>query len=220
MTVDFIQIIYDESQREKCYPFADVYFNYGLTIFFENSVIENVVLASKSDKISVCSWRLKEKMKYYIGKPREITLELLKTDYEVLSFTRNTQYHRMIESAERWHPGFRSTMSKIMAKIGQPMVNEVKNPIYQNHFAASRGTYQDYVKHYLVPAMQCMESDLEINRLIMQDANYSKLKGVKQDELEGIKNNIGINYYPMAPFILERLFSIYVQNKKINVTCL
>jgi hypothetical protein len=35
-----------------------------------------------------------------------------------------------------------------------------------------------------------------------------------------LMEKIGLPYYPLCPFILERLFSVYVQNKKIKVTWL
>lgn len=61
-TVDFTQIIYDQEQQKHCYPFAKVHFNHKLTHFFENEVIKKLVLESTADKISVCSWKLKEKI--------------------------------------------------------------------------------------------------------------------------------------------------------------
>ena len=50
--------------------------------------------------------------------------------------------------------------------------------------------------------------------MAMQDANYSKLKGEKHD----LTDKIGVKFYPMVPFLLERLFSVFCQNEKINVT--
>ncbi len=220
MKLDFYQIIYDESQRKACYPFAQVYFNESLTIFFENSVLVVLVSDSQADKISVCSWRRKEKVRWNVIKTRELTQELLESDYEVLSFTNNSPHHRMLDAAGKWHPGFRSTLQKIMDAIGKKCPHEVKNPIYQNAFSAPRETYMDYIKEYLSPAMYVMKNDPEINKLIMQDSNYSKLDKSSPEKLKALKEKIGIDYYPMAPFILERLFSVYCTNNKINVTWL
>jgi hypothetical protein len=215
MASKLTQVIYDESQRSHCYPFADVYFNNTLTIFFENDLIVKIVTASTDDKIAVCSWKLKSKLRYYIGRPREITQELLESDYEVMSFTKNTERHRMFNAANLWHPGFLEIFDKIMAAIGVNRPGEVKIPIYQNHFSAKRDIYQDYVKSYLVPAMEVMKNDPEINTLVMKDSKYSDLS---HQSGEMLKEKIGINYYPLAPFLLERLFSVYIHNKKIRVT--
>lgn len=220
MASKLVQIIYDDSQRKECYPFSEIYFNDSLTIFFENAIIADLVMASKNEKISVCSWKLKQKMRWYISNPREITQELLESDYDVMSFTKNTRHHMMLEAAEQWHKGFKDILRKVCDSIGVLCHNEVKIPIYQNHFSAKFEIYQDYCKNYLIPAMDVMQKDPEINKLIMIDSNYSELDKTPPEKLDIIEKEIGVRYFPMAPFILERLFSVYVHNKNIKVSWL
>lgn len=215
MAAKLVQIYYAEEQKNKCFPFADLHFNTSLTVFFENAVIKDVVLSTKADKIAVVSWKLKEKLRWYIGRPRELTLELLETDFEVMSFTKNTKYHNMLAAANAWHPGFLTTFDKILSKIGVSRPGEVKIPIYQNSHCTKTSIYKDYVQTYLSPAMEVMENDPEIRKLCYQDSRYSDLTHQTADHLEG---KIGIRYYPMHPFLLERLFSVYVHNKRLNVT--
>ena len=215
MAAELIQIYYDDIQKKELFPFATPYYSSGLTIFFENAIITELVLASTADKIGVASWKLKQKLRWYIGRPREITQELLESDYEVLSFTRNTKYHKMLGAAEAWHPGFLTVFDKILSKIGVVRPNDVKIPIYQNHFAAKREIYQDYVQNYLCPAMDCIQNDPEINAMAMRDSKYSDLT---HQSAEHLKSKLGISYYPLVPFLLERLFSVYCDNKKINIT--
>lgn len=210
-----IQICYDEKQKEKCYPFADIHFTESLTVFFENYWIAKFVEEAESEKIAVCSWKLRDKLRWYIGRPRELTQELLESDYQVLSFTKNTKYHRMFEAANAWHPGFMTVFDKILAKIGVSRPGEIKIPIYQNHFAAKTSIYKDYVQNYLSPAMDCISTNDEINALAMLDSKYSDLT---HQSGEMLKEKLGISYYPLIPFLLERLFSVYVHNKKIEVT--
>ena len=215
MAAELIQIYYHERQKVHCFPFSKLYYNESLTIYFENDVIKKLVMASTAEKIAVTSWKLKEKLRWYIGRPREITQELLESDYEVLSFTKNTKYHKMLAAAEAWHPGFLAVFDKILSKIGVVRPVEVKIPIYQNHFSCKREIYQDYVQNYLSPAMDCIQNDPEINAMAMRDSKYSDLT---HQSAEHLKNKLGISYYPLTPFLLERLFSVYVQNKRINVT--
>jgi hypothetical protein len=217
MAAKLIQLYYNDEQQEKIFPFAVPYKTEGLTVFFENYWIKELVLASKDEKIAVCSWKLKEKLRWYIGHRRELTQQVLETDYEVLTFTRNTKYHQMLAAANAWHPGFLNTFDKILAKIGVTRPNEVKIPIYQNHFAARTEIYKDYVQNYLVPAMDCIQNDAEINEMAMRDSKYSDLTNQSAAHL---LLKIGICYYPMIPFLLERLFSVYVSNKRIAVTYL
>lgn len=218
MAARLIQIYYKDDQKSACYQFADLYFNQGLTIFFENSVIKDLVLASTDEKIGVCSWKLKEKRKYNILRPREMSQEVLETEYDVLCFTGNSKNHRMLAAAENWHPGFRKTMQVILDMIGQKMPGEVKTPIYQNSFMAKLGIYQDYVKNWLAPVMEGTLKDQMVYKLMTVDSKYSQLAKKDAASPEYLQEKIGMPYYPIAPFILERLFSIYCNNNKIHVT--
>lgn len=214
--VDFYQIYYKPEHLSECYSFAEMV-NYPLTEFFENSVIKKLVIESEADKISVCSWKLRQKMRWNVCGPRELSPEVLRTDFKVLSFTCNTKYHQMIAAADAWHPGFKVIMQKILKNLGDSMPSEVKNPIYQNHFCATRQVYQRYVFEYLSPSMILMNNDQELRELCWQDSKYSNLSKKDAASSDFLMENIGVPYYPMHPFILERLFSIFCHNKKIKV---
>lgn len=215
MSGDFYQIYYQEDQKSKLFPFAKPYFNPHLTIFFENSIIKHLVASAKGKYVSVCSWKLCEKLRWRVGSRAPLTEEAIDGDYEVLSFTKNTKYHYMLASADRHHPGFKDSLKKILAEIGHDMPMEVKEPIYQNHFSARTDIYRDYVLNYLNPAIYVMEHNPELHALAMKNSGYTSLTNQTADHL---KNKLGISYYPMAPFLLERLFSVYVHNNKIKVT--
>jgi hypothetical protein len=217
MSAELWQIWYQDSQKVECFPFANLYFNEKLTIFFENDPIVRLVTTTKAEKIAVCSWKLRQKMRLRVGKRGKLTEEALNSNYEVLSFTSNTKYHRMLAAAEAWHPGFKPAMQKICDQIGVTLPGEVRSPIYQNHFSARADIYLDYVNTYLQPAMEAMIWFSDLHQIVMQDSHYSELSNQNPDHL---KDKIGVPYYPLAPFLLERLFSIYCHNKKINVTYL
>jgi hypothetical protein len=53
--------------------------------------------------------------------------------------------------------------------------------------------------------------------MAMRDSKYSDLTNQSAAHL---LLKIGICYYPMIPFLLERLFSVYVSNKRIAITYL
>lgn len=219
MATKLIQLYYEDSQKVHCYPFADLHFTGGLTIFYENYWIEKFVREAKTEKIAVCSWRLKEKLRTYIGIPRPITQEVLETDYDVMTFTRNTKYHQMLEFARAKHPGFKEAFTKILQKIGVTEPHEVKIPIYQNHHCSRTEIYKDYVKNYLTPAMDCIKNDKEVNALAMSNSMYTTMQ-TRDVSSEYLMQQIGVPFYPLAPFLLERLFSVYVHNKRLNVTYL
>lgn len=217
MASELIQIYYKDEQLKEIYPFAVPFKNEGLTIFFENAIISRLAMSSKEDKVAVCSWKLRSKQRYNMP-CRPITKELLESEYDVLSLTKNSKYHTMLAAASVWHPGFRESLTKIVEGIGKKMPFEVKKPIYQNAFSAKREIYHDYLTDYLNPAMELIKNDPEIYKLATQDSNYSHL--VKKDAAspEYLQEKIGMPFYPLTPFLLERLFSIYCENKNINVT--
>lgn len=224
MAAELIQIVYSspgssaEDKTKKCFPFAKIYNNDGkLTPYFESSVILDVLPKSKAKNVAVCSWRLKEKLRWNVPGPvkaREITEELLNTDYEVLSFTRNSHDHEMLAFADRSHPGFLGIFDRILSAIGKTRPREVKTPIYQNHMSVRRDIYLSYLYDYLSPGIHAMENDTELNALAMSDANYSTLA---KTDFSWLKEVIGVPYVPFAPFLLERLFSVYCHNEKLNI---
>src|SRR5688500_16084816 len=100
---EFWQILYKEEQRTKLYPFAKPYFNERLTIFFESEPIRKLVLASTAEKIGVCSWRLSEKIRGNVGLRVPLTEEIINSDYQVLSLTKNSKKHTMLAHLYQWH---------------------------------------------------------------------------------------------------------------------
>jgi len=218
MAASLTQIIYKEEQRAECYPFANVYFNDKLTIFFENEVILKLVPWTTVDKIGVCSWKLKQKQRWNVGRPREITKELLESDYEVLSFTKNTHWHQMMAASERWHPGFRLAMHSMCDGLGIQVPTEVKQPVYQNAFMARYDIYMEYLTNYLVPVIDRITYDPAVLMEVSKDSRYHELAKTDAAPREWLQKQIGMPFYPLCPFLLERLFPIFCHNKKINVS--
>lgn len=216
--VDFYQIYYRDDQKQALFPFSKPHYNAKLTLFFENSPISALVKASEAQKIGVCSWKLREKLKIRVGRRSPLTQEALEGDYQVLGLTRNSPSHRMMARATVWHPGFLKTIRLLWEKVGIRMPHETRSPIYFNHFVAEAGIYKGYVTNFLDPAMEAITKDEELNTLMMEDSKYSALS--KEPFPGNIKTDLGINYYPMIPFVLERCPSLWFELHKIKVTYL
>lgn len=212
--IELHQIYYKDEQRQKLYPFSIPYFNAGLSIFFENDCISKIVKASSAEKIAVCSWKLAEKLTHR----RKLTQEALNSDYQVLSFTRNSGRHQMLKMASVWHPEFMTTISLLWSKLGLKMPNDAKHPIYQNHFAAKMEVYRDYVDNFLDPAMKLINEDEELHQKMMIPSNYERLG--RNADVRSVKEKLGVNYYPICPFVLERCPSLWFTMKQIQVTYL
>jgi hypothetical protein len=212
------QIIYEEKHREKLFPFSVPYFNSGLSIFFENKVIADLVSATNSEKIAVCSWKLKDKLHRNVGLSKTLTQKDLESDYEVLSFTRNSKKHTMLAHLYQWHPKSREAMALLWQKLGYKLPGEVKNPIYQNAYSAKSEIYRDYVENFLSPAMELTEKDEQLRELMIQPSGYSKLS--RECDIKSVKMKLGMTDYPLCPFILERCPSMYFQMKGIKISYL
>lgn len=215
MVTKLVQICYRDEQRKHCYPFAEVYFNEKLTMFYENEVIVKIVMNETADRVGVCSWKLRSKLRWNVGTYRPITDEVINEPYDVLSFTKHTESHDMLGIAETWHKGFNAYFSQMLEAIGaRRPIGRIKVPVYQNHFIAKTSIYQDYVTRYLRPAMEILSG--EMKEIALMDSKYSKL--VNDVDAGYLKQQIGVPHAPMAPFLLERLFSVYCQNEGIKVS--
>lgn len=214
--LSFIQIIYDDIQAQHCYPFATVYKNETLTPYFENAIISDLVPRTDSDFIGVLSWRLSRKRgDMYRLHDKSLTLDKLRGEtYDIAILT--PRGHRDIrQKFMHWHrsEGAERALKEFDKFIKMP--EEVEHAIYENHFIAKREIYQEYVKDCLIPAINFMEERKEI---FMADAGYINRKSGKEKELMFKKlAEWGKVDYPIAPFILERLFSMWINKKGFKV---
>lgn len=234
MTLDFIQIYYDDIQKDELYPFAQPYKNYGLTPFFENAVIAELVPTSSADLIGVCSWALREKRSIDKGGPVPIVLKgditlneekILANDFDVAILTPRSSTHKMLRMARTWHghnwdEGFNVMRMFLYRELNTRVPEELRHPVYENHFIAKREIYQDYVNNFLVPTMQFMTNNMKeigATSCFLLPSGHAKRKRNNPEAVERVKKFLGFEDYPIAPFLLERLFSIYINDKGLNV---
>lgn len=215
---EFYQVYYDEKQKEKLFPFSIPYYNPTLTIFFENKVLSDLVSASTADKIGVASWKLRDKMRIRVAPRGELTPEVLNSDYEVLSLTKNSKKHTMLAHLYHWHPKSRDAIALLWQKLGYKLCGEVKNPIYQNAYIGKAEIYKKYVNEFLNPAIDLIKRDQQLNELMMLESNYGNLN--READLKSVKAKLGINYFPLCPFILERCPSIWYDLNNVKITYL
>lgn len=211
MSFTLWQIWYAEKQQSEIYPFAIPYHNEGLTIFFEGDVISKLVPTSETEYTAVASWKLSQKSR----RIHPITPEALGSDYEVLSFTRNGRDHRMLAMASNWHPDFLPAITLLWQKLGLRVPRETKNPIYQNHYSAKTDIYKRYVSEFLSPAIEFIDTDDELNTLMTKPSNYGRLS--RDSDLKSVKAKLGLNDYPLAPFVLERCPALWFDLHRIPI---
>lgn len=210
--LDFIQIYYKDEHRKELYDFATPYLNTVLTPYFENSVISELVPKCDADFISVCSWRLKQKRgDMFRLLDKTLTKEkILNTEFDVAILTPRSPSHDALGMAAHWHgKAWTDAINDLRTFIKIPV--KLNHVIYENHFIARKDIYQSYVSDFLNPVIDYIST----RDIYFTDAGYAKRKDPK--DAEEYRKASGRNDWPIAPFILERLFSIYINDKKLNV---
>lgn len=222
MSLQFYQIYYQDSQLEHLYPFAIPYKNDILTRFFENSVIAQIIPNTTADYVSVCSWRLAQKRQ---DGPTPMILrnqlslseeKILGSDFDIAVLT-PVKHKDIINKLNLWHgQNAMDAVDALRKFIRVP--DEVDHVIYQNHFIARGSIYKDYVRNCLLPCMDFMASYSEDGRdIFFEDSGYITRKKHSPEEIERIKKALKRNDWPIAPFILERLFSIWIHGKGFKI---
>jgi len=219
MIYDIKQIYFDSESKANCLDMFTPYNNSAPTYFLENTVISEEVKKCDAPYFGVVSHKIRFKINNF-PYDRDGTL-IDKEHLEKILPTCNILILQrvggnMMQQLHEWHPGARETLQMILDEVGYNFNCEgtVKHNIYSNHVIARYGIFEEYVRLLLDPAMEAMTSNKIINKRCMFDSKYTTLQGAPP---ENLKNSWGINYWPMHPFLCERMFSIYINNKNYNV---
>lgn len=136
-------------------------------------------------------------------------------DVDVINFCKHQTFRdrkgnefKYLEFTEIVHPGFMEGFKYLCDFLGL-VVSEPKCVIYSGQWVAKENVYKRYVREVLVPAMDYMERDEKMKKYAWRDSKYSERGGLKVEEL---KKYTGLDYYPMACFLLERLVSVWIDN--------
>ena len=216
------QIYYSPESKKNCYHWADQYFNEKCTIFFENQVIRYLIEQGKhkeSEYFAVLSHmhNLKLPKKDSVTPERIEKFIQEKNSPDLISFHAGSAAN-LFPKANRYHSRFMQkfqTMLKI--GLGVDMSPNFVPDFYFifNSFVAKSDVYERYVTECLAPIMDAMQNDTELNRVAMEDAKY-QVANIRFQQNPKLKSDLGLNYYPYAPFLLERLPSWYFSGKGLR----
>lgn len=223
MSLDFYQIYFKDEQISKLYPFAIPYKNETITDYFENDCIINLVPNSQADLIGVCSWRLAQKRgdsttPMILKGDLTLTEEkILSHEFDIAVLTPRSPRHQMLFMASQWHgkawdKAFNVFKFDFLPTIGIKLKHELTKAVYENHFIAKGGIYKEYVSGCLIPAIAFMDR----NEIFKTDSGYVRKKRDPK-EVKAYQEATGRIDWPIAPFILERLFSIWIEGKGFKV---
>jgi len=219
--VKVYQIYYKQDQLAGLEPEFIPYHNEKTTIYFESKIMVDLVNQGKhkdADYFGVISptFRRKIKQTKYWGptiankskrafSPKEFEkyVNSFKPDIATLC---SHQPHAVFPIAERFHKGISIAVIKIIQKLKYKIFWDAKSNIvvYFNYFIAKPKIYEDYVKNLLEPAIHLMEHDPEIKKYVNVNSHY------KKPVTPELKAQTGYDYYPLHPFICERLINLYI----------
>jgi hypothetical protein len=147
----------------------------------------------------------------------EFTLEKIESamPFDVAVLTPHSPSHQPLAMAVNWHGKAWSdalqAFKPFLARFGS-VPEELKHSIYENHFIAKKEIYQDYVKNWLIPAIEFIGEE----PVFFAPSGYTQKKR-DSEEISRVHRLLKSNDWPILPFILERLFSFYLNNKNLNV---
>ena len=228
-TLDFFQVWFEDFQRKHLYDFATPYYNESVTPYFENSVIADLVLKSEADLIGIASWRLKEKRNSLpayrtlkgIAETEFSREKILNANFDVAILTPMMPGHHMLLTGqhffgERWTSAFGILSTFLSDELSMNLPEEISHAVYGNHFIAARHVYHQYVSQCLIPTLNFMETE---KATFLKDSGYasSKVNAHGLEVVRAYQEKSRHADWPIAPFLLERLFSLWIERRELNV---
>lgn len=141
--------------------------------------------------------------------PENLNAFLDRSSADVVSLVK-TKKHDLILVAERFHPYFGRTLRTLLTVMGIGMHDfECEDSVYFNYFLASE-EFMTHFSFFIADAIKVMIEHPELRALAWMDSKYNK-----QFPLTHL---FGIDYWPLHPFIAERLISCYIKltNPKVE----
>ena len=219
--VKVYQIYYDEDSKQRLELEYIPYFNNPTSIFFESKVICDLIdkgAHKHSEWFGVVSHKLRKKVhqsKFWgrtianrsIRKfsPKEFEVYIRSSGADIASFCKHPP-HMVFPWAEKYHKGICKATAALVKKLGYKVWYDQKSTqvIYFNYFVAKPQIYEDFVSTLLQPAIEIMWKNPDVKALCNVNSKYPKPVPVS------VRDQTGYDYWPMFPFIAERLINLYL----------
>jgi hypothetical protein len=230
------QIYFNEESKKNCYQWSSHYYNnpdnrFDMAIF-ENRVILELIENNDfddNDYIAILSHKFKALRNTnpilknsLVFNEASIEQFIKETGADVISFFGTNKTKNILLQSQHNHAKtpFIQALDLVFKKANIDF--DVLHPqahrfyIMRNAFIARNEIYKRYVSEMLRPCVDAMrdESDTELQNLLFHSANYS-LEAMRFRQNPKLKQFF--THYPLHPFLLERLPSIWLTiNTKIK----
>ena len=225
------QIAFDDKSKANINnDFAWTYFQKEATPFFENEVILKLIKKrahKQADYFAVLSHKFFDDTLNKDLKPieqKEIEDNLGHTDV-VSFFGFKKDNFEIFRHAEKVHNGIAECYHELFRLLGKTYnpLEPMRFVVYRNAFFARSEVYERYVNEILEPCIELMidkknhvlwQAIWKDSRYPYQDTRFQKHEGLR----EKFVHDMGVPYYPFHTFILERMFSYWL-NLNPEITC-
>lgn len=207
--LNLYSITYDSGQQAEYKAYDNSHIKtieQGSYLFEYNPMRELVPTFTDRDYYGIFSWKFRLKtglsslsLPYFLNKK-----EFYKYDIITMCYPLPLPY---LEFTEQQHKGFMDLFTKVCNRLNI----EVKEPthiVYANQFIAKGKIYKDFLK-VVNEAIELLEMDFIEYAFL--DSGYNGLPK------EILKEKTGLDYYTMHTFILERLFSVWIEDKNYKI---
>jgi hypothetical protein len=138
-------------------------------------------------------------------------------DVDVISLTSHPP-HLACRFAQEYHPNFCRIMQMVLDYIGYDVnIYEVNTRIvYFSYYLAKPDVLEQFVNELLSPFIAACYEDETLRKIVFtKNSNYAK------DFPDNLAAMYGINFYPFAPFLAERLMILFLhKHQNISFTSL
>jgi len=117
----------------------------------------------------------------------------------------------LVRTAERWHPGFIDAWRRIWnirTDMDIDMIDRSTYSFYCNYWATTPQKMMDYCR-VMNNLKHRIERDTVLRDLLWRDSSYQKRGDVASIPVEKRRHLWGVEYYPLLPFVMERIPCFY-----------
>lgn len=219
MDYKIYNIIYQDFQKERCE--FDIYKNTVSTLeeksylFEYNPILDIMSKEKEAEYVGIFSWKFLDKTGFF-KKKLDYLMEK-NPNYDIYTICHpfphitSKGYYKF---TEEYHPGFMDLFKKVCDDLNLDS-RESKHMVFSNFLVVKWDLYKDFIEKIILPAIELLET--KYVEQVWKDAKYKD--GLDTDKLREFTE---LEYYPFHTFILERLWSAYLQSrpeiKVINLT--
>ena len=169
-------------------------------LFENHKIIECAKEFNNNDKYGVLSHAFFNKSR----KNYSDIASLSNTHCVVVTFNKIDHGRDIVSHLDEYHGiGTKSLMIDLLEEVGLKF-KKTKTAVYSNYFIARGDIYKDYVHNWLIPFS---------NEIVKPKWDYRAYKPARYKKALIEK---GCDY-PLHPFLLERLFSLYLSNNNYKI---